>query len=180
MWSFNRGRFWVPAPRWRRAGACFAGMTMAAVLAACGFQLRGDAPMGLKTLQVSSDTPSQVAAEVRRSLAGSATRVVKDAKEAEASLKVLTEVREKTIFTISGAGRVYEYQLRLIVTYQLTMPGKDEPVIAPSQVELRRLITYSESAPVAKEAEEQLLFRDMIADAASQILRRIAIVRRQA
>jgi LPS-assembly lipoprotein len=150
------------------------------LLAGCGFQLRGDAPMGLKTLLVSSDAPSQVAVDIRRTLAGSATRVVKDAKEAEASLKVLTEVREKNIFTITGAGRVYEYQLRLIVTYQLTMPGKDDPVIPPSQIELRRLITYSESAPVAKEAEEQLLYRDMVADAAAQILRRIAIVRRAA
>ena len=136
--------------------------------------------MGLKTLQVSNDAPSQVAVEVRRALTGSATRVVKDAKEAEASLKVLTEVREKNIFTISGAGRVFEYQLRLVVTYQVTMAGADEPVVPPTQIELRRLITYSESAPVAKEAEEQLLYRDMVLDAASQILRRIAIVRRAA
>jgi LPS-assembly lipoprotein len=136
--------------------------------------------MGLKTLQVSNDAPSQVAVEVRRALAGSATRVVRDAKEAEASLKVLTEVREKNIFTISGAGRVFEYQLRLVVTYQVTMAGADEPAIPPTQIELRRLITYSESAPVAKEAEEQLLYRDMVLDAASQILRRIAIVRRAA
>ena len=53
-------------------------------------------------------------------------------------------------------------------------------MIAPTQIELRRLITYSETAPVAKEAEEQLLYRDMVADAAAQILRRIAVIRRAA
>ena len=42
---------------------------------------------------------------------------------------------------------------------------------------LFRSVTYSETAPVAKEAEEQLLFRDMNLEAAGQILRRIAAVR---
>jgi LPS-assembly lipoprotein len=40
------------------------------------------------------------------------------------------------------------------------------------------VVTYSEQAPIAKEAEEELLYRDMVADAANQILRRIAAMRR--
>ena len=41
---------------------------------------------------------------------------------------------------------------------------------------MRRVITYSETAPLAKEAEELLLFEDMRGEAAGQILRRIAVV----
>jgi len=153
-------------------------MTMAALLAACGFTLRGDAPTGLKSLYVSNDTPSQVAVEVKRTLANSTTRLVKAPSEAEAHLRITSETREKTIFTITGAGRVYEFQLRLLVTYVVQVPGKDEPLIAPTEIDIRRVVTYSETAPVAKEAEEALLYRDMVTEATGQVLRRIAAVHR--
>ena len=43
----------------------------------------------------------------------------------------------------------------------------------------RRLITYAESAPIAKEVEEQLLYKDMQVDLARQILRHVAAVKRE-
>ena len=151
---------------------------VALLLASCGFTLRGDAPTGLKSLYVSNDTPSQVAVEVKRTLATSTTRVVKAASEAEAHLRITGENREKTIFTITGAGRVYEYQLRLIVTYVVLVPGKETPLIPSTEIDIRRVITYSETAPVAKEAEEALLYRDMVTEATGQVLRRISATRR--
>lgn len=150
---------------------------MALGLSACGFQLRGEAPTGLKSLHVSSVGGSQVAVEVRRSLSGGRTRVVASPADAEAHLRILDERRDKAIATLTGTGRVYEYLLRLTVAYQLEVPGREEPAIARSELELRRLITYSESAPLAKEAEEQLLYREMHSEAASQILRRISLAR---
>jgi LPS-assembly lipoprotein len=147
------------------------------LLSACGFQMRGEAPMGLTSLHVSTVAASQVADEVKRSLAAGPTRVVPAAAQADAELRILEERRDKSIFTLTGAGRVYEYQLQLTVRYQVTTPGREAPLIAPSEIDVRRVVTYSETAPVAKEAEEQLLFRDMNIDAAGQILRRIAVVR---
>jgi LPS-assembly lipoprotein len=52
-------------------------------------------------------------------------------------------------------------------------------VIAPTDIEARRLITYVESAPIAKETEEQLLYKDMQVDLARQILRHIAAVKKE-
>ena len=164
MWS---SRKWIPA---------FAGMTL--LLAACGFQLRGDPAVGMKTLAVTQVGGSQVAAEIRRTLSTGMTKVV-PATEAEAHLRILHELREKNVYTLTGAGRVYEYQLRLAVRYQLTVPKVEEPVIASTEIEARRLVTYVESAPIAKEAEEELLYKDMQADLARQILRHIAAVKRE-
>jgi LPS-assembly lipoprotein len=158
--------------------AAVAAALLSVALAGCGFQLRGDSPTGLKSLYVSNDVPSQVALDVRRALASSPTVVMRAPANAEAHLRILTENREKTIYTITGAGRVYEFQLRLIVTYQMNLPGREDPVIPTSEIDVRREVTYSETAPLAKEAEENLLYRDMVADAAGQILRRIAAVRR--
>jgi LPS-assembly lipoprotein len=148
-------------------------------LAACGFQLRGDTGVDLKTINVTQAGASQVAAEIRRTLSAGQTRVVNPPEQAEAHLRILRELREKSIYTLTGAGRVYEYQLRLAVQYQLTVPKIEQPVIAPTEVEARRLITYVESAPIAKDAEEELLYKDMQADLARQILRRVAAAKRE-
>lgn len=145
-------------------------------LAACGFQLRGAAVVGFRTLTVSNAAPSQVAVEIRRTLATGPTRVLPNAEQAEAHLRINNEVREKTIFSLAGTGRVFEYQLRLVVNYQVTVPGREEPIILPSDIDVRRVITYSETAPIAKEAEELLLYRDMQQEAAGLILRRIAVL----
>jgi LPS-assembly lipoprotein len=56
----------------------------------------------------------------------------------------------------------------------------EKVLIEPAQIEIRRVITYSTSAPLAKEAEERLLFDDMRTEAATQMLRRIAVVGGQA
>ena len=165
----RRGTVWVPA---------FAVMTIAFLLSACGFQLRGDPEVGIRKLHISSVGPSQVMADIRRTLASGPTRLVASAVESEANLKILQEVREKTVVTITGTGRVYEFQLRLTVRYELSVPGREEPVIPSTEIETRRLITYSETAPTAKEAEEALLFKDMQLDLARQILRHVAAAKR--
>ena len=144
------------------------------LLSSCGFQLRGDPEVGIRKLFISSIGPSQVGGDIRRVLAAGPTRLVPTAVEADAHLRILQEEREKTISAITGSGRVYEYQLVLRVRYELLVPGREDPVIPNTRLETRRLISYSETAPTAKEAEEQLLYKDMQLDVAQQILRQVA------
>ena len=153
-------------------------MTIALLLSACGFQLRGDPAVGLTSLQVTTVVPSGTATEIRRSLAASSSRKAAPADPSATNLRVLSEGRDKQVYTITSSGRVYEFQLRLVVRYEVLVPGRDAPLIEPTEVEARRVITYSETAPIAKEAEEQLLFRDMQLELAGRILRQIALAQR--
>lgn len=145
--------------------------------ASCGFQLRGDPEVGIKKLYISSVGPSQVQVEIKHALATGPTRIVLTAAEAQAHLHILEETREKTISTVTSEGRLYEYQLRLAVRYELLLPGRDAPLIAPTEISTRRLITYSQNAPTAKETEEQLLFLNMQKDLARQILAHVAAMK---
>ena len=147
------------------------------VLASCGFELRGNPSVGLKTINITGTGGTLV--EIKRILATGPTLVVPNAKDAEAQLRFLDEKREKTVHTITATGRVYDFQLRLTVRYDVLTPGREQPLIEPTEVVATRLITYSESAPTAKEAEEQLLFKDMQVDIAGRILRHIAVVRHE-
>ena len=170
MWSF-KGIGFRPI-----AALAAAGMT----LASCGFELRGDPSVGLKTISVTAvaGAPGTLA-DIRRILATGFTQIVSDPRNAEAQLRILEEKRDKTVHTITGSGRVYDFQLRLIVRYDVLVPGREQPLIEPTEVVSTRLLTYSESAPTAKEAEEQLLYKDMQNDIAGRILRHIAVVKRE-
>jgi LPS-assembly lipoprotein len=157
---------WIPA---------FAGMTL--LIASCGFQLRGDPAVGFKTLFVPG---AGVAQEIRRTLVNGPTRVVSTAAEGEANLRILSETRDKQVYTITGTGQVYEFELKLIVRYDMMLPGHEEPAGPSTEITARRTITYSAAAPIAKEAEELLLFKDMQVELADRILRQVAIARRKA
>lgn len=145
-------------------------------VSACGFQLRGQAQAGLDSLYVSAAVPSQVAVAMRRQLSGSNTRLADSAKESDANVRILSESTDKVIQTLTSAGRVFDYQLRLAVGYEAT-DAAGRPLVEPTSIELQRIISYSESVPLAKESEERLLYDEMRAEAAAQILRRVALLR---
>lgn len=151
-------------------------LTLAAavlLLAGCGFQLRGAAPIPYETLHVAAPATSAFALELKRAVrAQSKTRVLDTPKDAQATLHVLEETREKVILSLSGGGRVREYQLRYRVIYRLA--GQTNRDLRPrTQIQLHRDLSYNDNDTLSKESEEALLFRDMQSDAVAQLLRQL-------
>ena len=144
----------------------------AAVLAGCGFHLRGAANLPFSTLYVQVASTSALGHEIRRSLRASNARLVDSPTDAQATLVIMSEIREKQILSLGGQGRVREYQLRYRIGYQLT-DGKTTTLIAPTEILLKRDISFNDSDVLAKEAEEALLYRDMQSDAVNQLVRRL-------
>ena len=104
-------------------------------------------------------------------------RVVDDAKEAEAILEFTQEAREKDILSLTGTGRVREFQLRYRVGFRVH-DGRGGQYVPQSTIQLTRDVTFNDAEVLAKEAEEQLLFRDMQTDMVQQIMRRLAAAER--
>lgn len=150
-------------------------LTASVLLASCGFHLRGQATLPFDSLYVSGSPvfANQITRSVR---AGSHTRVTTNPKDAQVTLQILSELRERVILSLSAAGRVREITLRYRVFYRLT-DAKGIEYIAPSEIALRRDITYSDSDVLGKEQEEALLYRDMQNDAVQQIVRRLQVAR---
>src|SRR3954466_11443334 len=94
-------------------------------LASCGFPLRGDPSVGLPSLNITQVQPTAVTADIRRVLEQGPTRLVADPKQAAAQLRLLGETREKTVATITSTGRVYEFQLRLAVRFEVLLPNRE-------------------------------------------------------
>ena len=68
-----------------------------------------------------------------------------------------------------------EFQLRTRVKFRLRTPQGKE-LIADAEILQQRDISYTETQALSKEAEEQLLYRNMQTDIVQQIMRRIAAV----
>jgi LPS-assembly lipoprotein len=66
--------------------------------------------------------------------------------------------------------------LRLRFRFRLrTRDGYE--LISDTELVQERIISFNESAALSKEAEEQLLYRDMRSDIVQQVLRRLGAVR---
>ena len=155
----------------------FLALTPAILLAGCGFQLRRYDGVPFATMYIEAATGNAVAQRLRTLLAaGGRTRLATTAAEADAVLRLTRDERSKNILSLSGAGRVTEYRLGLLVSYSVV--GRDARVLAETEtIELTRDLTYDDSQLLAKGAEEALLYRDMDENAAMRILRRLQALR---
>ena len=146
---------------------------LALMLAACGFQLRGAQPLPFSSLYVPADSWETGALLKRNIRALNSTQLTETPQEAQAVFTLLGEAREKNILSLSGTGRVREYQLRYRLAFRVhDLKGKE--FIAPTEVVLVRDISFSDERVLAKEQEEALLYRDMQNDMVQQLMRRMA------
>ena len=109
-------------------------------------------------------------------LRGGDTKVVTEADQAQARFDVLSESRGKAILSLNSQGRVREY----LLTYTLVFRVRDKSgaeLLGPTEINLKRSITFNETEVLAKETEEALLYRDMQTDLVQQILRRLAAIK---
>ena len=150
------------------------------VTASCGFRLRGTLNFAFKSIYINIPDGSSLGTDLKRALAAnSALAVISDPQkmlQADVILDALTDQREKTVIGSSSAGQVREFQLRLRFSFRLRTP-QDKELIEQAEILQQRDISYNESAALAKEAEEALLYRDMQSDLVQQIMRRLAAIR---
>lgn len=155
--------------------------SLAPLLGACGFRLRGVPQFAFRSLFIQAGRGSSLARELERTLASSsdALTVLRDPRspdDAEVIFELLGEQQERVVVGLNASGQVRELQLRLRVRFRLRKPNGDE-VIPETELLQQRDISYNETIALSKEAEEQLLQRNMQTDLVQQLLRRLAAVK---
>jgi len=146
------------------------------LLAGCGFRLRSAPEFSFRSIAVPANTG--VANELRRNLAAAPSIQVlpaAQALQADVILDVLSDIREKVVVGLNASGQVREFQLRNRLQFRLRTPAGKE-LIPSTELLQTRDVSFNESAVLAKEAEEGLLYRDMQTDLVQQLLRRLAAV----
>lgn len=152
------------------------GLILAASLAGCGFQLRGQEQLPFTAAYVEAEDSSYLAPALRKSL-GSEGKLATSKEAAPVRIVLTAESRAKNILSLSGGGKVKEYRLIYKVLISVVdTAGKD--LIAPSEIQLSREFSYSDAEILSKEAEEARLNRAMNQEALHQALRRLSYIKR--
>lgn len=152
-------------------------------LAACGFHLRGSnlqgAEFAFKSLYLKAPAESPFVADLRRALNTNKITLTSTPDQAELVLEVLSEqIPPKQILSLSGSGRVQEYQL----VYRISLrayDAKQNDWLPTDEIMLSRILTYDDAQVLAKEQEEAMLYKDMRSDAVAQAVRRLTRARPQ-
>jgi LPS-assembly lipoprotein len=146
-------------------------------LAACGFHLRGSGLTGIefafKSLYLKAPAETPFVADLRSALTANKVALTAASDQAELVLEVVSEQATRQILSLSGSGRVREYQL----FYRVALRAYDSKQIdwlPAEEIALSRIMTYDDEQVYAKEQEEALLYKDMRSDAVAQAMRRLS------
>jgi LPS-assembly lipoprotein len=152
-------------------------LTLLLTLGACGFQLRGPAQLPFETIFVQGGG-NQLGPDLQRYLqSGSNVTVVQAPEEAQAVLVIVGESREKRILSLTGGGRVGEFELFYRLSFRLH-DGKGTELMPLQLLELKRTLTFSDVQVLAKQQEEAMMYRDMQSDAVQQVVRRLGALKK--
>ncbi|MDP9044261.1 MAG: LPS assembly lipoprotein LptE [Pseudomonadota bacterium] len=148
-------------------------------LAGCGFELRRAPELKFGTILLTGfKTRSPLEKELRMNIDASATtRVVDALPQAQVVLEAIEDTRERQVVASSAAGQVTEFNLRARLKFRVrSVAGRE--LIPETELIQNRDLSYTESAALAKESEENFLYVAMQNDLVAQVLRRLASIQR--
>ncbi|MDR3433937.1 MAG: LPS assembly lipoprotein LptE [Rouxiella aceris] len=149
------------------------------VTSGCGYHLRGttNVPVELKTITLNSYDPyGPLTREVRNQLKLSDVTVVEMNTALNRKLPELRLVGAglgQSTVSIFQDGKTAEYQMTMTVSAQVLMPGKD---IYPLSVTVFRSFFDNPLAALAKDAEQEIIQKEMREQAAQQLIRKLLTV----
>ena len=152
--------------------------TIAMVLSACGFQLRGAYTFPFKTALVESPKSApEFAEQLRRSILSQGSITLVEAKDKpQARIRVLEVFSDKRILSLSSGGKVREFVLEQRIKFDVVDEG-ERALLEETTISATRDFSFSDAQALAKEGEERVLRADMQSDLIAQMLRQLQAAR---
>ena len=150
-------------------------LMLCVVAAGCGFHLKGESPLPFTTLYTNINDDSAFGSGLRRAILASSpgTRFVEKPSEAQATLTQLENRQSMRDLSIDARGRVEEYELNLVFTFQLT-DAQYHLLLPPTTLRATRELPYDPDAVQAKQGEIGATYREMQQSLISLIVRRLS------
>jgi LPS-assembly lipoprotein len=146
-------------------------------LSACGFALKGaSAPLPFASVQLQAPANSLLVADVIAKLSNKGVALNTQSTAAVPRIALLNEARDKTVASTTTTGRVREFKLNQRVTVQV-YGGAGQTWLEPVTLVQSRDFAYNDSQILAKELEEQALYKDMQQELVLAIMRRLDATR---
>lgn len=158
----------------RKAMQSLLALGLSALVAGCGYQLRGQSALPFDGGYVDAPADSVLGDKLRKHLAGKG-KLQETRGKAQVVIRLSGENRSKSILSLSGAGKVREYRIVHKVIVSAATPA-GQALLQPSELQLARDYSYSDAQFLAKEAEEAMLQREMEDELVRQVVRRLGLI----
>lgn len=156
-------------------------LTAAAVLAGCGFQLRGTSPVPAALQPLAVDCPSSLPGDfcnsVRNQLSLGGVELVEE-NSADYVLRLRDYRQDRRASAITSDASAAEYVLRHTVSVEL-FTADDVPLIAKTDLNASESYRYDENNVLAKQREEDELRQQLGDRLAQQVIFRLAPMTQQ-
>jgi LPS-assembly lipoprotein len=155
-------------------------LLVVAILAGCGYQLRGSAslPDVMSVTYIKGLRPYSVLVdEFSRALRARNVVVASDPAAATAVLNVTGNTTEKLVQSVDFAGNVLEYEIRQTIRFSVSTPDQ-QALLAEQSLSLSRDFLYTSTDVLAKEREEKLVRQTLQQNLVNLAMLRIAAIGR--
>ncbi|WP_252770893.1 LPS assembly lipoprotein LptE [Ideonella oryzae] len=147
---------------------------LALPLGGCGFELRRPPELPYTRIAlVGFENRSPMEAALRAALPSSA-EVVQSTARAEVVLTAVDDRTYRIVAASTTAGQVREFRLRAQLKFRLSRPD-GRILLNDTELHRERDLSYTESAALSKQAEEEALLQEMRGDLAQQVLRMLVV-----
>lgn len=150
-----------------------AGLLLVLTLAGgCGFHLKAAARLspGYQNLYLDARDPHSDLNSALVSALTESGATLRPLRGEGAVLEISRDDSGRRVMSVSVRNVPTEYEVYYNVTYRVTAEGKD--VVPPTELSGSRVISYAESAQLAKEQEEAIILEALARDLAERIVQR--------
>ena len=144
----------------------------ALLLAGCGFQLQGRAPLPARVKSPYLEAPdrqSDFVQSLRHALLSNGAQLTPEKDHASAVISVLQDQMTRRVISVSAANQPNQYEVTYTVWVTVTS-GPNE-LLPPQEVTATRTYSFNEPLLLAKGHEEDVLREDMARDLADRVMR---------
>jgi LPS-assembly lipoprotein len=144
------------------------------LLMSCGFQPRGVVGLAAQyqPLGLAADPYAPLVVTLRQQLAAGGVQLSDDLAQVQALLRLLDERFERRVLTVSGAGKVLEFELVYQLRYEV-ISAQGVTLIPAQTLNLRREYLNQADNVLGVADEEATLRTEMQRDLAQQVLRQL-------
>lgn len=154
-------------------------LLLCVALNACGFTLRGAAllPETMARVHlVAEDMNSPLVQKLEQALRQAGAEVAASASAATATLRILDDVADERVLSVSARGQPQEYELYHTVRFE--MLSAQERLLEPTTLTLTRDYFFDEQDILGKREDAEFLEDALTEDVARTIVRRAALATR--
>ena len=156
-----------------RLGAVVAAL----LLGACGFHLRGTAPLPPEMAITYLDGYNTMTDDFRTALESHGARVTAARDEATAILTILKNQTGTDVLTVDLSGKVLEYRLSQNIQFEV-MTADGHTLVDRQSVTMSRAIKFNVKGLLGSEREAEMIRRELQRDVVSLAMLRIAAAKK--